>query len=613
MAVPEPELPHRGQTPVQGGAPGNRPVPAGAGAGGPRPGGGSFSNRPIPLKPRSADDLPEADDEDDVEDDSDNYREILKNAPAWLISTVFHMLLLIIMGLLAVTTATRVAELEVEVGTAEEPGEQLEEATPLLDDATELSSETAITPNDLPPVDDPLLPPPPKLDDITLSASPLGEAPLSSNIGGTGVALALSGRQAGSKQALLGKYGGTAGTEGAVARGLIWLAAQQRKDGSWSLRGPYPSGARDENTAAATAMALLAFQGAGNTHREGQYADVVDRGWKALLGMQQPTGGFTGGRMDAPLQQLYTHAQGMIAVCELLGMSNDSRFRAPAQRAVDFAVESQDPTNGGWRYRPREDSDTSVTGWFVMGLMSARMAKLRVPDKTLQRITRYLDKASLEGGRRYGYWMEVNTTDAVTAEGLLCRQYLGWKRDDPRLVEGVTALLKKPVSYETPGSSDVYYWYYASQATHHMEGDIWNQWNETMRRELPAHQVKQGNEAGSWDPTNDKWGAEGGRLYVTCLSIYNLEVYYRHLPIYSGYQAIQSLPPVPAEGEAPTDDAAAEEKPNPLVDESATPTEPPQSDEPAEPDNPPQPRSKRVKASGDSRPVAPAAAPRGKR
>ena len=29
-----------------------------------------------------------------------------------------------------------------------------------------------------------------------------------------------------------------------------------------------------------------------------------------------------------------------------------------------------------------------------------------------------------------------------------------------------------------------------------------------------------------------------GRLFVTCLSIYMLEVYYRHLPIYSGYRAI---------------------------------------------------------------------------
>ena len=31
----------------------------------------------------------------------------------------------------------------------------------------------------------------------------------------------------------------------------------------------------------------------------------------------------------------------------------------------------------------------------------------------------------------------------------------------------------------------------------------------------------------------DQWGQHGGRLYTTCLSIYMLEVYYRHLPIYN--------------------------------------------------------------------------------
>ena len=40
-------------------------------------------------------------------------------------------------------------------------------------------------------------------------------------------------------------------------------------------------------------------------------------------------------------------------------------------------------------------------------------------------------------------------------------------------------------------------------------------------------------EGGSWSPDNqDQFEPHGGRLYVTCLSIYMLEVYYRHLPIY---------------------------------------------------------------------------------
>jgi hypothetical protein len=82
----------------------------------------------------------------------------------------------------------------------------------------------------------------------------------------------------------------------------------------------------------------------------------------------------------------------------------------------------------------------------------------------------------------------------------------------------------------------VYYWYYATQMLHHLEGEPWKKWNGIMRDLLVEKQIRSGKERGSWDPvrpTPDRWGAHAGRLYVTCLSIYILEVYYRHLPLYS--------------------------------------------------------------------------------
>jgi hypothetical protein len=65
-----------------------------------------------------------------------------------------------------------------------------------------------------------------------------------------------------------------------------------------------------------------------------------------------------------------------------------------------------------------------------------------------------------------------------------------------------------------------------------MESRHWRTWNEVMRVALPENQVREGRERGSWDPRGDRWGDSGGRLFVTCLSVYMLEVYYRHLPIY---------------------------------------------------------------------------------
>jgi len=95
----------------------------------------------------------------------------------------------------------------------------------------------------------------------------------------------------------------------------------------------------------------------------------------------------------------------------------------------------------------------------------------------------------------------------------------------------VRLISNNPISFRG-NRKNVYYWYYATQVLHHMEGEPWEQWNKVMRVALPEQQVKRGRERGSWDPTGDTWGELAGRLYVTCLCTYSLEVYYRHLPIY---------------------------------------------------------------------------------
>jgi hypothetical protein len=562
MAVPDPDLPHLDPAVP---SPGNRPRPA---SGGGRSSALSGSNRPIPLKPREKEfPTEEEEDEDDFDEESEELREILRNAPAWLVSTVAHMLLLIILGLMVVGSKLKQADLDVEIGYAENVGEQLENPAG-LSDGTEMEETDGapLSPTaDLASLEQPIVAPPTleRIQIAPLSPGDILPEGLASGTGsGDGIGIALSGRGTGTRGGLLKKYGGTKGTEDAVELGLAWLAEQQLEDGSWSLSGPYPDGARAENTAAATAMALLAFQGHGDTHKQGRYQKTVAKGWAALLKMQDNEGLFKG-TMAHAVQLLYTHAQCTIAICEIYGMTNDTRFRRPAAQAVKYCIAAQDKEKGGWRYQPRMDSDTSVTGWFVMALQSARMAELQVPNNSLREVSRYLDSASIDDGRRYGYWQVINSTPAMCAEGLLCRMYLGWKRDDPRLVEGVTALLANPVAYnDRSADQNVYYWYYATQAAHHMEGEIWERWNSRMRVEIPAHQLKDGPETGSWEPQLDKWGNEGGRLFVTCLSIYNLEVYYRHLPLYAGYQAINQLPPIESlddldDGAKPDDDAAA--------------------------------------------------------
>ena len=226
---------------------------------------------------------------------------------------------------------------------------------------------------------------------------------------------------------------------------------------------------------------------------------------------------------------------------ELYGMTQDSWLRGPAEKAVKYCVDSQH-REGGWKYQSPPGSDTSVTGWILMGLQSARMARLDVPQKTLDNVSKYLDSAaSNDDMSRYGYFGGAEARPSMTAEALLCRQYLGWKQDNEALVAGVEYLLG---GRNLPSTDDenVYYWYYATQVMHHIEGDYWKKWNGVMPGILTKSQETVGRERGSWDPRQDRWGGLGGRLYQTCLSVYILEVYYRHLPIYRSNKGLFNSP-----------------------------------------------------------------------
>jgi hypothetical protein len=211
-------------------------------------------------------------------------------------------------------------------------------------------------------------------------------------------------------------------------------------------------------------------------------------------------------------------------------MTQDKFLHGYAQAAVDFTVNAQDPLGGGWRYLPRQAGDTSVLGWQVMALKSGAMGYLRVPPTSARGATYFLDAVQANGGATYGYDTPA-AGKATTAIGLLCRMYLGWKKENPALQQGVEALAGWGPDVGR-GQANMYYNYYATQVMHHWEGPLWDKWNKTMREFLIKSQSKQGHAKGSWHLAGDPGSDLGGRLYCTSMCAMTLEVYYRHLPLY---------------------------------------------------------------------------------
>ncbi|MEO8493766.1 MAG: prenyltransferase/squalene oxidase repeat-containing protein, partial [Planctomycetota bacterium] len=341
------------------------------------------------------------------------------------------------------------------------------------------------------------------------------------------------GRTQATRARLVAARGGNQASEDAVEQGLAWLAAHQRQDGSWHLNhqvgpcnGRCPHPGTVGTSTGATALALLPFLGAGYTQQQGKYKDVVEHGLYYLTGrmIETPHGG--------DLQEGTMYAQGIaaIALCEAFAMTGDEQLKPYAQKAIDFIVRAQHP-RGGWRYHPGAPGDTTVTGWQVMALKSARMAGLHVPSHTTELAKEYLNSVQDPGGVFYGYQRPGKETGS-TAVATLLRMYLGWQRDDSRLIGGYAFL-----AGQGPSTTDMYFNYYATQVLHHHGGSDWERWNIRMRDFLIARQAPSGHEQGSWYFV-DSHGTAGGRLYTTAVCTMILEVYYRHMPLY-GEEAVE--------------------------------------------------------------------------
>ncbi|MFG0328818.1 MAG: hypothetical protein ACF8PN_02860 [Phycisphaerales bacterium] len=333
------------------------------------------------------------------------------------------------------------------------------------------------------------------------------------------------------RERLVAEGGGNAETEEAVAMALDWLRRHQSRDGKWSGRsfddqcGRCGGQAGFDFDRALTGLSLLCFLGANHTHEfDGPYRETVERGLRWIVSAQGSDGDLRQG------ETMYSHGIATIALCEAYGMTGDLELRQPAQRAVDFIVNARHRESGGWRYDPRQFGDTSVLGWQIMALVSARRAGLEVPDEALDRAHDWLDEVSHpRAPGRYAYQPGIPPTPSMTAEGLFVRQLLGDDATMERGRDSVALIDEHPPRWDE--DANTYYWYYATLALYQHGGESWEAWNERLVPELLEHQHQDGRLSGSWNPA-DQWSTIGGRVYQTALCTLSLEVYYRYLPQY---------------------------------------------------------------------------------
>lgn len=469
--------------------------------------------------------------------------------PAWMVSLILHLFVILILALIILSDRSLESPaitLSTFLSPANEEGGQIRFENPdlMIQDDLQLANDLNVAEKELRKVLQKA-----NQDAKALQVDPQPMVPLpdlqrvKTNITvSRGPLMSFAARDPRVRAEIVRKEGGTTITEAAVARGLRWLASVQNHDGGWNLReyNRHP----DKNNSSdimGTSLALLPMLGAGQTHEFGTYKQNVAEGLAWLLDNQLPNGDLRAG-YDGEAG-MYAHGQAAIVLCEALAITGDQKFLEPAQKAIQF-IEAAQHSRGGWRYRPGQEGDTSVFGWQMMALQSARApgVELEVDDSTLKLADYFLDNVTVSArfknrrrtplpkGSAYCYQRGKSATPAMTAEAILCRMYLGWKKSDPRLSQAVKWLITD--HFPTSQDRNLYYWYYGTQVMHHYGGEPWEKWNRKMRELLISSQDTRGTNAGSWNPNRFRWGSKGGRIYTTSLAVCTLEVYYRHLPLF---------------------------------------------------------------------------------
>jgi len=294
--------------------------------------------------------------------------------------------------------------------------------------------------------------------------------------------------------------------ETAVERAQRWIAAAQRKDGSWKTQ-------HGRNNTGEIAFAILALMVNGSVPGEGPYGEHISRGVQFLVNIQRENGLIIGTGDRGPM---YQHALATLVLTECLGMTQSPRIRAAVIRAVDLIVDIQHG-GGGWRYQPRvERGDISVTVMQVMALRAASEAGIFVPGDTIERAVDFI-KACYHP-EQHGFRYMTGSGDAAfarTAAGLVCLQSVGLY-EDPIIPDVVDYLMGTAFADGKSG----HYWYghyYTSVGLYHYGGDPWKTYYPRIKEKILKDWVKYGHYH---------------QLLETSWAVLILGVPYRYLPIY---------------------------------------------------------------------------------
>jgi hypothetical protein len=281
--------------------------------------------------------------------------------------------------------------------------------------------------------------------------------------------------------------------KGTVDLALEWFKVKQAADGSW------------DGDARTTGLVLLAFLGAGETHKHGRYKKMVRNGLKWLKQQQDPAGFF------APQEDRGGHAIAALAMAEAYCLTSSPLFKQSATVGIQ-AVE---------RLGPYTDP---ATWWMLCLRKSAKDSGLKSEMPEFDRTWAFVTPAE---------WSEVpgGTVNACRGAEILCRIFEG---QDPRTETAIQELAAESLLHLPPAELhliDPDHIYFTTLGMFQVGGKSWKEWNVALKEAVIPTQIREGPDAGSWEIPNHR-GQMLGRTATTALMVMSVELYYRYAKVF---------------------------------------------------------------------------------
>jgi len=336
------------------------------------------------------------------------------------------------------------------------------------------------------------------------------------NVGGRGAALAKSERPAEITPAI----------ERSISRGLAFLAARQRYDGSygksvWENTPTYPS--------AMTPMVGLVFLANGSTPTRGPYAKQLRKITDYLLKCAR-TSHTTGLIHDVNAYErrpMYCHAFALTYLAQIFGQEKNKKRREEIRKVLKAGVklcERSQTELGGWGYEANAwDDEGTLVVTQLQALRACRDAGIYVPKRMIDKGIHYIKlSANPDGSVKY----RATSNPYNTRPGVTCASVVAlWNAGEynTEIIRRIARHVHTNIDSEWQSRHHAeYVQYYLTQAKFVLGGDAWKTFYREGSNMLLGEQMSDG----SWE------GKDGGDIYGTVIALLCLQMPYNRLPVY---------------------------------------------------------------------------------